>query len=480
MPHPEHSNYLHPAGFVLKSARIFCLAALLFASGPAFAQTQATQTQSADTTRTEAKPMRPAGTTPAGGWTLKRCLEHAHANSLQLKQADLRIQESEYSRKQSLAAMFPAVNASTSIGLSRQNIRNSLNEYMSDNTFNARYNIGASMTVFNGLRQYHGLQQQELNTRMQQLGKEEQQFQLDLDIIRACMQIAYLQENIRVLETSLASAESQLQLAGHKLKAGSLAPSEHAQFAARCSDARYQLVCGHNLLNAQLLELKQLLELDMSDSLHLISSTVDTALILSPLPDRKQLCAQALQRIPACRSRELNLRMAELDCRMARAGYFPSLTLAASIGTGNWFDGAETFVTQLNDNLNQSIGLSLNIPVFNGLQTRTAVQKALLNRQEAELERHTAEKELLVTVEGLYNDALAAQSQYIAAKAQSEAAEAGHRLTEEQFRRGIKSAVELLISSSDCLNAAQNLLQAKYTAALAVKLLQYYQGLPIE
>ena len=56
--------YLHPAGFALKSARIFCLAALLFAGGPAFAQPQATQTQSADTTRTEATQLQPATIRP--------------------------------------------------------------------------------------------------------------------------------------------------------------------------------------------------------------------------------------------------------------------------------------------------------------------------------------------------------------------------------------------------------------------------------
>ena len=239
-------------------------------------------------------------------------------------------------------------------------------------------------------------------------------------------------------------------------------------------------MCGRNRLEEQLLELKQLLELDMDCSLQTVPYAVDTLRILEPLPDKKEICEAALLQLPECRSREISLRMAELDCKMAGAGYSPSLTLAASIGTGHWFDGAESFVTQLNDNLNQSLGLSLNVPVFNGLQTRTAVQKARLNRQNAELERRSAEKEVLSTIEGLYSDALAAQSQYVQARAQLEAAAAGHRLAEEQFRLGLKNTAELLMSNSSLQEASQNLLQAKYPADLALRLLQYYRGIPAE
>ena len=413
-------------------------------------------------------------------WTLKKCLEYAHANNLQIKQADISIQESEYSRKQGVAALFPSVSASTSFGYSRQNVRNSMNEYMSDNSINARYNIGANMTVFNGLKQYNNLKQQDLNIQLQQVNKEDVVFRLDLSIIQAYTQIAYLKENIILLESGVASSKAQLELAEHKLKAGSISQSDRAQIASQYSNDCYQLVCGQNQLNEQLLKLKQLLELGMDESISTAPFSVDTDLIMAPLPDKKHVYEQALQQLPSSRSQEINVQIAELNRKIANAGYSPSLSLSASVGTGNWFDGDESFSTQLNDNLNESIGLSLSIPIFNGLQTRTAVQKAKLNQQNVQLNKTTADKELLSTIESLYNDALAAQSQYMQAKAQLEAATASHRLVEEQFKLGLKNTVELLISDNTYLNASQNLLQTKYTAALAIKLLQYYQGLPIE
>ena len=59
-------------------------------------------------------------------------------------------------------------------------------------------------------------------------------------------------------------------------------------------------------------------------------------------------------------------------------------------------------------------------------------------------------------------------------------ASAGHRLAEEQFHLGLKNTAELLMSNSSLQEASQNLLQAKYTADLALRLLQYYRGIPAE
>ena len=228
------------------------------------------------------------------------------------------------------------------------------------------------------------------------------------------------------------------------------------------------------------LQLKQLLELGISDNIDIVAVPVNEDDILAALPDKQYIYDRALQNLPSARQQQLNVESAELDRKIATGGYFPSLSLSASVGTGNWFDSDESFSNQISDNLNESVSLSLSIPIFNGLQTRTNVQKAQLNRQNAALNKTAMEKELLSTIEGLYNDAMAAQSQYSQALLQLKAAETSHDLIKEQYKSGLKSAVELVVSDNNLLNATQTMLQTKYTAALAVKLLQYYQGNPIE
>ena len=413
-------------------------------------------------------------------WSLQQCLDYAHANNIQIKQADIRIQESELNKKQSVASLFPSISANTSVGLSRQNVKNSMNEYMSENSINGRYNVGASMSLFNGLKHYNSIKQNDLNLQLQGVEKENTIFNIDISIIRAYTQIAYLKEAVTTLQGAVASSKAQLELAAQKLKAGAISQSDYAQIEAQYSKDQYQLVLGENQLKEQILQLKQLLELGINESVDIAVRQVEEDEILAALPDKQYIYEQALRNLPSARYQQLSVESAELDYKIAAGGYFPTLSLSASVGTGNWFDADESFGAQLNDNLNESVSLSLSIPIFNGLQTHTSVQRAKLNRQSAALNKTAAEKELLSTIESLYNDAMAAQSQYRQAVLQLRAAETSHDLIKEQYRLGIKNAIELVVSDNDFLNASQVMLQTKYTAALAVKLLQYYQGNPIE
>ena len=289
-----------------------------------------------------------------------------------------------------------------------------------------------------------------------------------------------VKEAVTTLQGAVASSKAQLELAAQKLKAGAISQSDYAQIEAQYSKDQYQLVLGENQLKEQILQLKQLLELGINESVDIAVRQVEEDEILAALPDKQYIYEQALRNLPSARYQQLSVESAELDYKIAAGGYFPTLSLSASVGTGNWFDADESFGAQLNDNLNESVSLSLSIPIFNGLQTHTSVQRAKLNRQSAALNKTAAEKELLSTIESLYNDAMAAQSQYRQAVLQLRAAETSHDLIKEQYRLGIKNAIELVVSDNDFLNASQVMLQTKYTAALAVKLLQYYQGNPIE
>lgn len=243
----------------------------------------------------------------------QKCLEYAHRNNLQIQQSNIRIQESELTKKQSIASLFPSISASASMGLSRQNAQNTMNEYMSDNSINARYNVSANMTLFNGLKQYHNIKQQELNIASQNISMEETVFNTDLSIIQAYTQIAYLKEALEALKNTLKTSEAQMELADSKLKAGALSQSDHAQIAAQYSTDQYQVIRGENQLNEQLLKLRQLLELDMGQHFQVMDYMVEESDILVPLPDKRYIYEQALQNLPSSRLQEINVQSAELD-----------------------------------------------------------------------------------------------------------------------------------------------------------------------
>ena len=161
---------------------------------------------------------------------------------------------------------------------------------------------------------------------------------------------------------------------------------------------------------------------------------------------------------------------------MARAGYIPSLNLSAGIGTTNTNGNDFTFGEQIKQNWNNSVGLSISIPIFNNRQTKSAVQKARLQKMSSELDLLDTQKTLYKTIESLWLDANSAQQQYAAATEKLKSVQASYDLVQAQFNVGMKNTVELLTEKNNLLAAQQEMLQAKYMAVLSIQLLRFYQG----
>ena len=130
----------------------------------------------------------------------------------------------------------------------------------------------------------------------------------------------------------------------------------------------------------------------------------------------------------------------------------------------------------MKNKLNESIGLTLSIPLFSNRENKSAVEKAKLQISEAELEYLNAQKELQKTIEDIYLDATSSQAQYAAAIEQVKASKTSYNLAQEQFNLGMKNTVELLTEKNNFLSAQQEMLQAKYMAILNPLLLRFYQG----
>ena len=125
------------------------------------------------------------------------------------------------------------------------------------------------------------------------------------------------------------------------------------------------------------------------------------------------------------------------------------------------------------------MGVSINVPIFNGKQARTSVNTAKQQSLSTRLQDQSAKKNLLSTVESLYNDALSAQSKYVSANEKLDAAKISYEIVTEQFNSGLKNTVELITERNNYLNALGNQLQAKFQAVLALKLLNVYQNQPV-
>ena len=224
------------------------------------------------------------------------------------------------------------------------------------------------------------------------------------------------------------------------------------------------------------LQLKQLLEIDGTNEMNLATPTIGDELALLPLPSQISVYEAALAQRPEIQTGKLNIESANLDIRIAQAGYMPSLSLSAGTGSSNGSGRGLGFGQQIKNNWNNSIGLTVSVPIFDNRQAKSSVEKAKLQRESVSLDLLDEQKTLFSTIEKLWLDARSAQEKFSAAQSKVESSQISYDLVSEQFRLGLKNTVELLTEKNNLLSAEQDKLQSKYTAILNAQLLNFYQG----
>jgi outer membrane protein len=253
-----------------------------------------------------------------------------------------------------------------------------------------------------------------------------------------------------------------------------------SQLESQLSSDKYKLIVSQTNLDNYKLQLKQLLELNINDDIKIAYPNLSDNEVLVPLPKKQDIYDTSLSVMPEITSSKLNVNVANIEVQKAHAGYLPSISLNAGIGTGHLSGTDYALGSQLWDKFNQSIGLTVSIPIFSNRENKTALNKAKYAVTTSQLEQQDAEKTLLKTVEGIYLDATSSQTQYTSAKENLAYVKQSYDLTQEQFFLGMKNTVELLTQKNNYLTAQQEVLQAKYMSIMSIQLLNIYQKKAIE
>lgn len=407
-------------------------------------------------------------------WTLRECLDYAEQNSIGVKQSrNVQLSGME-DTQQARAELFPSLVATTSH--SYTNYPSS--EVRDNDSYSGTYGLRAGLTLYEGGRLRKTLEQSRVQNRIDALDVEQTIVDLRIAIVRAYMQCLYAAEAVGINRSTAEVSLARCERAEQMWRAGSISRVDYAQLRSQYTDDEYQVVVAATSLDDYKLQLKQLLELDITEEMNPAAvRKVEEERIVSVLPAKHEVYRAALEFMPRVERGELAVESAELGRKIARAGFFPSVSLSASVGTGHMSGGNTGSGSQIWNRFNENVGLSIDIPIFSNRRNRTAVNKANIAVDNSLLERAAIEKEILKQVESAYLDASSAQARYLAASEKERYAAESFELTSEQFLLGAKNTVELLTAQNELTAARQEVLQAKYTALLNIELLNIYQGL---
>ena len=407
-------------------------------------------------------------------WTLQECLDYAYQNNIQVRQSRNNQLSGIEDTKQAKAALFPSLVASTT--QSYTNYPSS--EVTDNNSYTGTYGITAGMTIFEGGKLRTEVKRQKVQNQMDALSVEESVNDIRIAIVQAYMQCLYAADAVRINRSTAEASKAQRDRAEEMLRTGSICRVDFAQLQSQYSSDEYQIVVAGSTLDNYKLQLKQLLELDIMEEMNPAVPGVKEENVLKALPPKNEVYETALKVMPQIRRGELGIEAAKLEEKSARAGFFPSISLSASVGTGHMSNNDFESGSQIWNRFNENVGLTLNIPIFSNRKNRTAVNKAKIALNDSYLEWTSLQKELLRNVESAYLDAVSAQAQYLSAREKEKYARESYELTSEQFRVGVKNTVELITAQNEYSAAQQQVLQAKYLTLLSIELLNIYQGLP--
>lgn len=408
-------------------------------------------------------------------WTLRSCLDYAIENNIQVKKSRVNELSGLEDTEQAKAKLFPSLSASVTQGYVNYPSSNAA----TNNSYSGNYSVNANWTIFDGGIRSKAIKQQKLQNEADKLTTEESEDDIQIAIIQNYLQVLYAMESVRINENTVETSKAERDRAEELYKAGSISLVDFSQLESQYSTDKHQLVVAQTSLDNYKLQLKQLLELDITEDIELSLTDIGEEWVLAPLPDKEVVYSTSLAVMPQIKNSELAVEIAEIEKQKAKAAYWPTISLNAGVGTGHLSGTNYTFGNKIWNNFNESFGITINIPIFTNRENKTAYNKAKLAITTSQLDLLDSQKDLLKTVEGIYLDATSAQSQYRSAMERLSYVQQSFKLTEEQFFLGMKNTLEMLTEKNNLLSAQQEVLQSKYMAIMSIQLLNIYQKKPV-
>lgn len=411
-------------------------------------------------------------------WDLQACLDYAKANNITLNSYRLNRLSSQQDLELSKAAVLPNLSASASPSLIQsKTIDPATGDLKSGVRFSGSSSLNSSVTLYNGGYLKTDIQQKDLLVKIAGLDLATVENDITLQLTQAYLNVLLAKENIVYVRDVVATSTAQVQQQQQFYDVGAVALKDLVQLQAQLANDKYTLVTAENTHRQNLLVLKQLLQLPTVTPFEIVEpDTLMGNALLTPLLDAQQA---ALGTRPEVKSSELGVQVATLDVRKARAGYLPALTAGAGLGTSYVHNDSYSFLRQLDNNFYQQVGLTLSVPIFSRRANRVNEEKAKIGVGQAELTLHNTRTNLSQEVERAYINVQNAQGQYDAAVEQLRYTQEAYRIANEELKIGAANTVEVLQQKNLYVQSMQSYIQAKYAAALYIRIYDFYRGVPV-
>ena len=417
-------------------------------------------------------------------WSLRDCIDYALANNIQLQKAKIKEYSALEDVKQSQAALLPSLNLSTSQNVSytpwpQQGRATVADGYVQSSVdkvyYNGSYSLSGNWTVWNGNKNRNNVKLNKVAAEQARLDSATTANNVLEQIAQLYVQILYSNEAIAVTKESLKTSQTNEQRGKTMVEVGKMSKADLAQLTAQRAQDEYAIVEAESNLRNYKRQLKELLQITSDEEFDVAVPSTTDDMALEAVPALNDVYAASLEQRPEIKNAKLGIESSDLGIKVAKAGRMPTVSLNAGVTTSTSSMSDNTWGTQMKNNFSLGGGVTVSIPLFDNRQTKTAVNKAKLQKQSYLLDLQDKQTTLYSTIENYWLQAVTNQNKFKAARISTESAQASYELLSEQFKQGLKNTVELMTGKTNLLQAQQNELQSKYLAILNLNMLEFYQ-----
>lgn len=417
-------------------------------------------------------------------WSLKDCIDYALANNIQLQKAKVQQLSAIEDIKQSQSALLPSLSLSTSQNVSYNPWPEQGSAMIAGNKvqadvkkvyYNGSYSLSGNWTVWNGGQNTNTVKLNKLAAEQARLDSAVTANNVLEQIAQLYVQILYSDEAISVTKESLKTSQTNEERGKTMVSVGKMSKADLAQLTAQRAEDEYSIVEAESNLRNYKRQLKQLLQIADNDEFDVVIPSTTDEMALKDVPALNDVYAASLTQRPEIQNAKLGIESSDLSVKIAKAGKMPTVGLNAGLSTSTTSMNSNGWGNQVKNNFTVGGGVTVSIPLFDNRKTKTAVNKAMLQKENYMLDLQDKQTTLYSTVENYWLQAVTNQNKFKAARVSTESAQASYELLSEQFNLGLKNIVELMTGKTHLLQAQQNELQSKFLAILNLNMLDFYR-----
>ena len=340
-------------------------------------------------------------------WSADDCMRYAVENNFDVRSSEIARDNDRLDYKKAIGSFFPTVGASLSLdGSFGRSIDPETNTYDNLKTINNSYGLSVSWDIFTGGQIINQFKRAKAQKQVSESALQSRRDEIAINVLDAFVNLQYYTELLKITALKLEESRALLRQTLRMKELGLKSAVDVSQAEAQVADDDYTHTSTQSLFTTSLLKLKSTMNFPVADTLELVGPENPISPNIPP-HTTAEIMEFARHNNPIIRQAELNKEIAKYSLRSAKGSWAPTISLSAGLSDYYYRHiGSENlpFKEQMDVNFGQYVGISMSIPIFDGLSRSNNVKKARNQAREARIDYDRKLYELQTSVEQAVTD----------------------------------------------------------------------------